>query len=123
MGMNQQKNTLPSPKVIVLTTAMLAAAIYFMNLPKARAQTQFERIEVPVGHVFVPAVGYDDNDNIEIMFDGILPNGCYAVSDYHADVDQNSKQIVPHLLPIERIVCVRMKYISLILLHRLYRIH
>ena len=80
----------------------LVGIMFLTQMPTALSQTQFERIEFPVGHVFVPSEGYDDNDNVEIVLDGILPNGCYAVSDYSATVDPVSKQIVPHLFVAHR---------------------
>ena len=100
--MNKTKNFSLNARTTVFIIVLLAIALYFANLPKANAQTQFERIEMPVGHVFIPSVGYDDNDNVEIVFDGQFPNGCFNVSDYTASVDQNTKQIIPHLFATHR---------------------
>ena len=80
----------------------LAAIPFCVSVAQAADQTFLERIEIPVGHVFVPAQGYDDNDNVEIVFDGIIPNGCYSVADYSANVDPKTKQIVPHLFANHR---------------------
>lgn len=35
--------------------------------------------EVGIRNVFAPSVGYDDNDQIEVVVDGVLPNGCYQL--------------------------------------------
>jgi hypothetical protein len=35
--------------------------------------------EVPVEKVFVPARGYDDNDNVVIRVEGTLPDPCYVL--------------------------------------------
>src|SRR5579859_3351212 len=35
--------------------------------------------EIPVDHVFIPTTGFDDNDNIEFVTDGLLPDGCYTI--------------------------------------------
>ena len=84
-------------KTLLLPTLALASLLILNNSARAAEQQGPERFEFPVGQVFVPPQGYDDNDNIEIVLDGILPNGCYSVADYTANVDPSTKQIVPHL--------------------------
>lgn len=46
---------------------------------QAAPSPRTDRIEVPVGRVFAPPQGYDDNDNIEVVIDGYLPNNCYRI--------------------------------------------
>lgn len=58
----------------VATIALLSGAN-----PALATSDRMERVEVPVGRVFVPPQGYDDNDNIEIVVDGYLPNNCYRI--------------------------------------------
>lgn len=36
-------------------------------------------VEVPIENTFVPHRGYDDNDNIQIVVHGLLPNSCYQI--------------------------------------------
>ncbi len=36
-------------------------------------------VEVALSNVFLPATGYDDNDNVLALVDGLLPNGCYSL--------------------------------------------
>ena len=43
---------------------LLAVILIFFSSSGARAQATFERVEVPIGTVFVVSQGYDDNDNI-----------------------------------------------------------
>jgi hypothetical protein len=38
-------------------------------------------VEVGVAHVFIPDLGFDDNDNVEAVLDGLLPNACYTLAE------------------------------------------
>jgi hypothetical protein len=40
-------------------------------------------VELPLEKVFAPESGFDDNDRIEIVAHGVLPNGCYRLEDAH----------------------------------------
>lgn len=57
--------------VLVVFLGLLAAEVSFAD--------SLKRVEVPVGNIFVPATGFDDNDNVQLMIDGVLPNGCYQI--------------------------------------------
>jgi hypothetical protein len=46
-----------------------------------------------IDHVFVPPVGYDDNDRIQLVLDGKLPNLCFELAQNHFDVNQKEKII------------------------------
>ena len=40
----------------------------------AMAETQVQRVtEIPLERVFVPRVGFDDNDNVQVFVEGMLP--------------------------------------------------
>ncbi len=49
---------------------------------------------VPVGmdNLFVP-VGFDDNDEVEIVADGHLPNACHRLTDSFVNVDVEKREI------------------------------
>ena len=59
---------------------------------------EFERIEVPIGQIFVTSVSA--GEPAEIVLDGILPNGCYAVSDFSTSAQEF--QVHPHLFALHR---------------------
>lgn len=46
-------------------------------------------IEVGIERVFVPSQGYDDNDTVEVVVDGYLPNACYTLE--KSTVERNPK--------------------------------
>lgn len=52
-----------------------------------------ELVEVSISKVFVPEVGYDDNDTVQLVLDGALPNTCYSAQKVAADVDEEKKVI------------------------------
>jgi hypothetical protein len=57
---------------------MMFATLMIVACP-ALARGTSQKVEVPIAHVFVPSKGYDDNDNVEVVLDGELPNSCYTV--------------------------------------------
>lgn len=64
-----------------------SGTLTYANAPSA--------VEVFAERVFVPS-GYDDNDNIEIVIDGILPNLCYDVLPTEYTLDREHKKIYVH---------------------------
>lgn len=58
----------------------------------ANAKSSIKEIkEVSLTEVFVPPIGYDDNDNIEIVIDGKLPSPCYDL--HSTSVDRIEEKI------------------------------
>ncbi len=49
---------------------------------------------VTIENVFVPATGYDNNDKIQIMVDGQLPNQCYFLGATSWEVMESTKSIL-----------------------------
>lgn len=39
-------------------------------------------MEVPVEALLAPSEGYDDNDNVQVVLHGLLPNVCYTLGKY-----------------------------------------
>src|SRR4051794_26680489 len=61
------------------------------GIAHADGQPSFKKVQVPVGHIFIPSEGYDDNDNIQFVIDGVLPNGCYRVDHEQTDTASASE--------------------------------
>jgi hypothetical protein len=59
-------------------------------------------VEVPVSNVFAPARGFDDNDFVQIVIDGKLPNSCYLQDETKVNLDRASKTIVVKQLALRR---------------------
>ena len=66
-------------------TCVLSLAV---GAGSAFAAQEPELVEVSLNKVFVPAMGYDDNDKIQIVLDGNLPNPCYKLD--KAEVSRTS---------------------------------
>ena len=44
-------------------------------------------VEAPVLKVFAPSLGYDDNDLVQVVVDGVMPNACYQQGRSEVKVD------------------------------------
>lgn len=44
------------------------------------------------GNVYLP-VGFDDNDNTQLVIDGFFPNSCYRLAQYNVDVNSEQKKV------------------------------
>lgn len=60
---------------VILTTLFTISC----SIGTTVANTKLHIEEVAIDEVFVVPVGYDSNDNIEIVIDGKLPNTCYEL--------------------------------------------
>lgn len=69
--MNSKLNT-----ICILSTGLL------LLCPAAKASNRkISKVEVPLQQVFIPNQGYDDNDNVEAVLIGELPNPCFTLAD------------------------------------------
>ncbi len=75
-------------KKICFLSIPFAFALILARGPSALADPQgvLTMVELPVDSVLAPPVGYDDNDNIQVVLRGTLPNGCYVLSEAHAEL-------------------------------------
>lgn len=48
----------------------------------AMAWDDTEEVEINVESLLAPAVGFDDNDNVQVVLHGYLPNTCYTLGRY-----------------------------------------
>jgi hypothetical protein len=64
------------------------ATMIFASASPAISAEPLER-EIAVKAVFVPGEGYDDNDNVEIVIDGSLPNACFTLGRTETSVSED----------------------------------
>ena len=69
---------------------MAAAPVAVADVPT------IEKVEVLIGNVFVPKIGYEDKNNIEVTVDGYLPNSCYQLGDTQVDQTSDPYTLVIH---------------------------
>ncbi|MBS1984452.1 MAG: hypothetical protein JST16_09785 [Bdellovibrionales bacterium] len=55
----------------------LASVLVLSSLSAVAAPREVTPIEYYVNKVFAPAQGFDDNDMVQIVVDGVIPNDCY----------------------------------------------
>lgn len=72
--------------LLVLVSVLLFSgfANAFVSLP--------ELVSVGLGQTFIP-MGYDDNDQVQFVVDGVLSNSCYKLAPHEVSVDKNSRSI------------------------------
>ena len=76
-------------KVNQLFSLVLVLSVVGISSAKAKSQI----VELPIARIFVPARGFDDNDSVEAVVDGELPNACYLLEKQSIKVDESSKVI------------------------------
>lgn len=82
-------------KLNLLLSLGLAAAFStsaFALTPIA-IHTADEDYEIPLTKAFIPPVGYDDNDTVELVVTGYLPNHCYSLAQTEVAVDKHTQTI------------------------------
>lgn len=96
--MNPKFNLLIFAFIISLATAF-----------SSHAETVFDtvKVQMPVRGVYAPEVGFDDNDEIQVVVDGYLPNACYKKSKTQVSVklDENKIYITQYANKIKSEQC------------------
>ncbi len=72
--------------------SLVLGSLICISFGSAWAQGE-KAVEVSVSKVFIPAEGYDDNDSVELVVDGYLPNACYKVDNQKIEKDEKTKTI------------------------------
>lgn len=78
-----------------LTKKLTLAAAFFMAFGsfQASASDSRELVETLISKAFIPAYGFDDNDNVQTVIEGYLPNSCYTLAQTQVQKDIGSKTI------------------------------
>jgi hypothetical protein len=63
---------------IYLVTKVSAFTLFLSQLTIGQAQSP-EVIEANITHTFIPKTGYDTNDDVHFVAEGVLPNSCYSL--------------------------------------------
>ncbi len=73
-------------KYLIATMSVLG--VLLISSPSDAAEVQ-----IPLDALLAPQEGYDDNDNVEVVIHGNLPNPCYSVGETYAQVDSKKRTI------------------------------
>lgn len=90
-------NTIKALKnLIMISTVVLFAPLSMATLQTedVEANNQGERIIVALDNAFIPEFGFDDNDNVQVVIEGYLPNSCYTLTQSQAFVDEQKNALV-----------------------------
>jgi hypothetical protein len=87
----ERKKELLMYRLIVFS--VLALSIFSSHRGRADERPQEE---IEINKIFFPQTGYDDNDNIQVMVEGDLPDPCYVLGKQSIDHDPISRKITVH---------------------------
>ena len=73
------------------TVSSTVGAFWLMGVP-ALAQASPDLVTAPTEKVFVP-VGFDSNDNVEVIVHGHFPNTCYKIGPATATIDYGTNTV------------------------------
>jgi hypothetical protein len=85
--------------VKIFRTLFVIFVATFLFAELGNAQYNGEYLSVDANDVFVPN-GFDDNDEVVVVVDGYLPDGCYRLT--RPEVDVNHTTMTIHVTPIAR---------------------
>jgi hypothetical protein len=72
---------------VYILFALFAGAAFSQNNVRTKLSStmlgslDLQTSEVPINALYIPHTGFDDNDNIEFLIEGLLPNACYGISE------------------------------------------
>lgn len=90
--MKKSQFTILMPALGSIAALVLAQSVSASVGPRASD----ERLEIPVEVAFAPSVGFDDNDNVQSVLHGVLPNACYTLAEAKAEVRPGGNTIALH---------------------------
>ena len=73
----------------------------------SEAYSQLDRVEIPLERVLAPYNGYDDNDQVEVILQGALPNACYTLADtfYRSEDDGSTITVRQYAIKLSDDIC------------------
>lgn len=72
---------------------LCGASISLLGAPPLAAANHRE--DVAAKHIFIPT-GFDDNDDVELVVDGVFNSSCYRLAQGSATIDREQRAIVLH---------------------------
>jgi len=89
---------------------IIAATSYALNSQALAVVEEPVLVSAPVQKVFVP-LGFDNNDNVEVVVHGHFSNSCYKVGPSNATVDTDAKTVTIQAQAFEypQAICAQMQ--------------
>lgn len=73
-----------------LFVVLAATGSVMLSVNPVEAKPEAEVVEVSVEALLAPKRGYDDNDNIQVILHGSLPNSCYSLDKHTAEKNEST---------------------------------
>lgn len=78
--------------------------IAILILCSCQAFAASDEIEISIQNIFVPSVGFDGNDEVEVTVDGIIPNYCLTIGRTEVFFDSNRKYFIIKQYAVPRMI-------------------
>lgn len=91
--------------------ALLSLIPFFVLLamvPQLRADFEPDSrrvVEVPLLKAYIPEYGFDDNDNVQVVIEGYLPNSCYTLAQSETDLSGSELKVTQKAIRNESGIC------------------
>lgn len=82
------------------TALLFIVSIVTFLSQSAQALEFFRRVEYPIESVFIPE-GFDNNDSVQLVIHGKLPNSCYQIGYTSTELDQDTNKLYVSLIAYE----------------------
>jgi len=89
--------------VLVSTLDASAAVIFSGGGGPFPARKLAVREEIPVSALFAPYQGFDDNDQVQVVVHGTLPNACFSLADSFSELQGDLRTILVQQFAVRRI--------------------
>jgi hypothetical protein len=80
-------------KLKVITTISASLLVMSVSFFSQGANAATTTVEIPVEALFAPLQGFDDNDNVQVVLHGTLPNSCYSLGEYKVEKTAGSDKV------------------------------
>src|SRR5262245_44536178 len=83
-----------SALVVLFSSFSFGAAI--ANTASLDARRKRKEVEGRLDDVFIPRVGFDNNDRVEVVLSGELPSPCFSLDRAYAEKTSDGKGFLVH---------------------------
>lgn len=91
-------------KILKWTMAGLLAVNLVSTAKGDEMGLRGQLVEIPVERAYIPKMGYDDNDHIQAIVTGELPNPCYTLGATYTEMAPDAKTVKIHQMAWRQMV-------------------
>jgi hypothetical protein len=94
----------------ITMTALLIGLPLSLTSAFADNEDAYTRVAINISEVFAP-VGFDDNDEVTVMLDGMMPDTCYKVADTEIEFnrEKGTYNVTQYAKRFDNAICLSMR--------------